>query len=107
MSFVVVRAARPDRAVAHRGLVRSALPQLERHGGLHVVVLHADERALPAARLSDDECGLTCDAEFARLAFRRTQPPRAPPRRVFERVVCACLAGDAAELAQLVDEAIA
>src|SRR5205823_12568803 len=55
MSFVVVRAARPDRAIAHRRLIRSALPQLERHGRLHGVVLHADERALPAARPSADQ----------------------------------------------------
>src|SRR6266702_5384440 len=98
MSLVVVDAARVDRTVAQRGLVRSALPQLERHGGLHVVVLHADERPFPRAGLPDDQRGLAGDAEFARLALRLAQPLGAPERRRVDRDVAAGLARDAAKL---------
>src|SRR5207245_1458127 len=46
MSLVVIDATRIHRAIAHRGVVRRRLPELERYGRLHVVVLDADERAL-------------------------------------------------------------
>src|SRR5438105_5052043 len=107
MSLVVVDAARVHRAVADVRLERRGLPQLERHGGLDVVVLDADERALARTRLAHDQRGLAADAELARLAFRRAQPLRAPEGRVVERRRIPGLAGDRAEVAELRDEAVA
>ena len=66
MSFVVVHAAREDRAVTHGRLVRWRAPEIERDRGLHVVVLHADERAFALAGLADDERGRAFDPKLVR-----------------------------------------
>src|SRR5207253_298774 len=76
-------------------------------GRLHVVVLDADERPLPGARLAHDERGFATDAQHARLGPRGPQPLRAPCGGHVERAVPAGLAGDRAELAELGDEALA
>src|SRR5207237_8259809 len=105
---VVVHPARVHRAIAQRRLVGRRLPQIQRYRRLDVVVLDANERALPRAGLGDDERRRAGGAELARVGkASRVQPVAAPPRRGIQRLVIRSLTRDRAELTQLIDKALA
>ena len=101
VAFVVIDAAREDRAVAHRRVVGRAAPKIEGHRGLDVVVLHADERPLARAHFAHDERRRSIHAELARLRAGRDQTLAAPARGRVERACVGRLRRDGAELAQV------
>src|SRR5438093_13540326 len=108
MSFVVVHPACVHRAIAQRRLVWRRLPQIERYRRLDVVMLDADERALPRTGLGHDEGRRAVGPELARLPkSRRAQPIAAPPSRGIERGAIRALTRDRAKGTQLLDEALA
>ncbi len=104
MPFVVVDAARVHGAVAHRRLVRRGLPEVQRHRGLHVVVLDADESPLAGAGLPHDERWRAIDPELVRRRAGGDEALAAPARRGVERAEIRRLRGARAQLAQLGDE---
>src|SRR5205809_710588 len=86
MSFVVVHPACVHRAIAQRRLVWRRLPQIERYRRLDVVMLDADERALPRTGLGHDEGRRAVGPELARVAkSSRAQPIAAPASGGIER----------------------
>ena len=107
VTFVVVHAAREDRAVTHGRLVRRRAPEIQRDGGLHVVVLDADERAFALAGLAHDERGRALDPELARRRAGGDQTLAAPACGRIERAWIGRLGRDRAELAELGDESVA
>src|SRR5438034_5087103 len=108
MSFVVVHPACVHRAIAQRRLVWRRLPQIERYRRLDVVMLDADERALPRTGLGHDEGRRAVGPELARVAkSSRAQPIAAPAGGGIERGAIRGLTRDRAKVTQLLDEALA
>src|SRR5207249_7493893 len=108
MSFVVVHPACVHRAIAQRRLVWRRLPQIERYRRLDVVMLDANERALPRTGLGHDEGRRAVGPELARIAkSRRAQPIAAPASGGIERGAIRGLTRDRAKVTQLLDEALA
>ena len=107
LAFVVDRTAREDLAVAHRRLEGRAVPQLERLGGLHVVVA-VDEHRL-RARLGlapftdDDRVALRrMDRRVHTDLVQRLGDPAGGARRVGVVLRARADAGNAEEVEQLV-----
>ena len=86
------------------GLYGGCRPQVERRGGLDVVVADAGERARPVAQLADDERRhVLAQLEDLHGAAGPAQPVRGPVGRGPEVVPVAALGRDAAEVEELGD----
>src|SRR6185503_1982079 len=107
VSLVVIDASREHGAVAHRGVIGRGSPEVEGYSRLHVVVLHADERAFAGAGLADDEGRRALDPELVRLRTGRRQTLAAPAGGGIERARIGRLRWDRTELAQLGHESVA
>ena len=111
LAFVVDRAAREDLSVAHRRLERRAVPELERLGGLHVVVAVDEHRRRARRRLApfadDDRMARRRDASSPSrpIVAQRLGDPLGGARGVGVVLGARADARDAEQVEQLVADA--
>src|SRR5438093_2532168 len=106
LALVVADAARVEAAVPHLGLVWGRLPEIERCGRLHVIVLDADQGPRTLPHLPDDQRRDTVLAQHRDLCARPAQALLDPLGTAVQLRVVIGLGGNAAEVAQLLDPAV-